>query len=98
MNTAPDIYERLREYLDKLPIPFPATESGVEIRLLKKLFSEEEAALSLHLSALPEKASKIHGRINDSNLPVEYIEKRLQEMVKKGLIRGVKSRRNPSLI
>ncbi len=97
VNTTPDIYERLREYLDKMPVPFPATESGVEIRLLKKLFSEEEAALSLHLSALPEKASKIHGRINDSNLPLEIIEKRLQEMVKKGLIRGVKSRKNPSV-
>jgi hypothetical protein len=39
------VYDKLREHLDSLPMGFPKTESGVEIRLLKKLFSEEAAGL-----------------------------------------------------
>lgn len=38
-----DIYERLRERLNDLATGYPATESGVEIRILKRLFTEEEA-------------------------------------------------------
>ncbi len=30
-----DVYRRLQRELDKLPVPYPATESGVEIKLLK---------------------------------------------------------------
>ena len=38
-----DVYQRLAQHLDKLPAGFPATESGVEFRILKRLFSEKEA-------------------------------------------------------
>ena len=39
----PDVYTRLREHLDRLPAGFPATESGVELRILKRLFTPDEA-------------------------------------------------------
>ena len=45
-----DVYKRLRQRLDDLGTGFPATESGVEIRILKKLFTEEEADLFAHLT------------------------------------------------
>jgi len=38
-----DIYEKLRKRLDDLATGYPATENGVEIRILKRLFIEEEA-------------------------------------------------------
>ena len=38
-----DIYERLRERLDMFPQGFPATESRVELKILRELFSPEEA-------------------------------------------------------
>ena len=41
------IYEKLRERLDDMATGFPATESGIEIRLLKRMFSEPEAELFL---------------------------------------------------
>ena len=41
-----DVYQALREHLDSLPGGYPATESGVEIRILKKWFSLEEARLA----------------------------------------------------
>lgn len=41
------VYNDLREQLDQYSMGFPATESGVELKILKKLFSEEEAELYL---------------------------------------------------
>jgi H+/Na+-translocating ferredoxin:NAD+ oxidoreductase subunit B len=78
-----DAYERLATYLDSLPGGFPRTESGVEIRILKRLFTEEEAALACHLRMLPEPVERIARRVS---LPAEELEKRLYDMSRKGLI------------
>jgi len=43
---ATDIYERLADALDRLPNGFPRTASNKEIRILKKIFSPEEASLA----------------------------------------------------
>lgn len=50
-----DLYRKLQMHLDKLPIGFPATESGVELELLKYFFCVEEAmaALCLGLTISP---------------------------------------------
>jgi len=34
-----DIYARLREFMDRPPAGFPKTPTGVEIRLLEKMFT-----------------------------------------------------------
>ena len=44
-----DAYRKLQERLDRGPLGFPATESGVEIDLLKTIFSPEQAAIATHL-------------------------------------------------
>ena len=41
-----DTYRTLAQRLDALPNGFPSTESGVELRLLRKLFASEEATLA----------------------------------------------------
>ena len=51
-----DVYQQLAHHLDNLPAGYPATESGVELRILRRLFSPEEAALALRLTVLPEEA------------------------------------------
>ena len=48
------VYEQLADALDKLPNGFPRTPSGVEIRILKKIFSPEEAALACQLGGTYE--------------------------------------------
>jgi hypothetical protein len=45
MLKSEDVYKRLARHLDELPAGFPPLESGVEIRILKRLFSEEEAEM-----------------------------------------------------
>ena len=48
--------------LDDLPIRYPADPSpGVELRILKRLFTPEEAEVALALSALPEPVEAIAG-------------------------------------
>ena len=40
-----NIYEKLREHLDRLPVGFSKTESGVEIDILKKFLSSRKLSL-----------------------------------------------------
>ena len=45
-----NIYRELQQHLDTFPVGFPTTKSGVEIRILKQLFTPEEAKIALHLN------------------------------------------------
>ena len=49
MTDATDVYRELQEHLDKMPIGYPATQSGVEINLLKTIFTPDEAKVTTHL-------------------------------------------------
>jgi electron transport complex protein RnfB len=78
-----NVYERLAIFLDNLPSGFPRTESGVELRILKRLFTEEEAALACLLNIWPESAETIAGR---AQKPTHELAGTLYEMSHKGLI------------
>jgi H+/Na+-translocating ferredoxin:NAD+ oxidoreductase subunit B len=80
---SPDPYKRLQEYLDQLPLGYPKTESGVELQILKKLFTEDEAKLALLLTPFPEEAGQIAER---NHMAAEGLEEKLEAMSKKGLI------------
>lgn len=77
------IYTQLREYLDGMPGGFPSTESGVELRILEKLFSPEDAGLIMQLRMFPEPPSVIAKRWGMSE---EQAAEKLEEMAGKGLI------------
>jgi electron transport complex protein RnfB len=81
-----DVYRRLQKHLDALAVPYPATASGVELRILERLFTPEEAAVALALSAAPEPVEKIRHRVPDRT-PAE-LERMLDRMVEKGAIFG----------
>ncbi len=78
-----DSYEKLREFLDQFPIGFRKTDSGVEIEILKRLFTEEEAELTTFLTIRPERAQSIARRAGKN---VAEITDKLEAMAKKGLI------------
>jgi Na+-translocating ferredoxin:NAD+ oxidoreductase subunit B len=77
------IYQKLARHLDNLPGGFPATETGVELRILKRLFAPEEAGLALHLSLISEEPRVIARRAKISR---EEAADRLETMALKGLI------------
>ena len=57
-----DVFKKLAIHLDNTPSGFPETESGVELRILKQLFTPEEAQLALSLMFMPETAEVIAKR------------------------------------
>lgn len=77
------IYQQLARHLDSFPGGFPATESGIELRILERLFTREEAGIAVHLRLKPESAAVIAQRIGgDENI----LAPKLTGMSKKGLI------------
>jgi ferredoxin len=87
-----DVYSRLREHLDSLPAGFPATESGVELRILRRLFTPEEADLAMHVSMKLEPAAAIAGR---AGLSEEEAQAQLKQMSRKGLIFSIEAPDRP---
>ena len=58
-----DIYEQLRARLDEMATGYPATEGGVEIRILRQLFTEEDAALFLAMELKPRTVPEVAARV-----------------------------------
>lgn len=90
---AKDIYKKLAKHLDNLPGGFPSTKSGVELRILRRLFTPEEAELALHMPIIPEEPQVIARR---AKITPEEAPRRLEEMAKKGLIYRVESEDYPT--
>ena len=78
-----DVYENLVKFLDDLPAGFPRSESGVELRILRHLFTPEEASLAVHLALIAEPAPVIAVR---AGLPLAEVERILGEMERKRLV------------
>jgi NAD-dependent dihydropyrimidine dehydrogenase PreA subunit len=79
------LYRRLQRHLDRMPVAFPATSSGVEIRILQRLFTPEEAEIALELSAIPEPAAIVHRRFG-SRIALDELRRKLEHMAAKGII------------
>jgi electron transport complex protein RnfB len=82
----PGIYRKLQRHLDSSPVPFPESESGVEISLLKHLFDETEANIALKLSAIPENIDRIFSRFKEGEITKETLKEKLEDLYKKGAI------------
>ncbi len=78
-----DVYECLRERLDEMAIGYPATDSQIEIRILKSLFAPEEAELFLELSPILEEPKSVADRLNRD---VKEVAVQMEEMAQKGLL------------
>ena len=83
-----EIYRKLAQKLDAIPngFGFPRTESGVEVKVLAKIYTLEEAALASEMKVTPESAEQIARRIRKDPAKTTSL---LEEMVRKGLIRAV---------
>ncbi|MBT4262907.1 MAG: hypothetical protein HOK67_19435 [Deltaproteobacteria bacterium] len=87
-----NIYRHLQEKLDNYAIGFPATESGIEIELRQKLFSETDAELFQELTLALEHPQTIARRTGRDVSAAAQLE----EMANNGLLfrlrKGEKSR------
>ena len=78
-----EIFQKLAKILDTLPNGFPSTDSGIEIKILKKIFTPEEADLFCDLRLTPETAEQIANR---TGRPIEGLEEKLISMWERGEI------------
>jgi Na+-translocating ferredoxin:NAD+ oxidoreductase subunit B len=78
-----DPYKKLAERLDALPNGFPSTADGVELRLLVKLFTPEEAELAALLRLTKETPEEISVRTGRETSETRSL---LKGMARRGLI------------
>jgi Fe-S-cluster-containing hydrogenase component 2 len=86
MDKTEQLYRNLQQHLDKQAVGFPATKSGVEIRILKRFFSPEEARLAMHLTYKPAPLEHICESTKGSGISSITVESMLNNMAKKGVI------------
>ena len=81
-----DPYINLAKVLDTLPNGFPSTDNGVEIKILKRIFSPDEADLFCKLKLSFETVEQISQR---TGLPMEGLEEKLLQMTDKGQLMSI---------
>jgi electron transport complex protein RnfB len=88
-----DIYRQLQKQLDQYSMGFPATESGVELKILKYLFSEADAVMFTVLTPMLETAQTVASRLDR---PAAEVAAQLDDMAERGLLfrlkKGTESR------
>ncbi|MEE4112234.1 MAG: 4Fe-4S dicluster domain-containing protein [Desulfobacteraceae bacterium] len=87
------VYHELARHLDRLPGGFPPTPDGVELRILRRLFTEPEARLACHLTLIPETAQVVAYRCKMGGVTASAM---LEAMWQKGLILKQESNGKPS--
>ncbi|MBI9076245.1 MAG: 4Fe-4S binding protein [Desulfatibacillum sp.] len=80
------VYKKLANVLDTLPNGFPATEEGIEIKILKKIFEPDEAELFCDLRLQFENPAQIAERTGRS---LEGLDEKLTSMWRRGQLFGV---------
>jgi electron transport complex protein RnfB len=87
------VFESLASALDRLPNGYPRTDTGVELLILKKIFSAEEAALASLLGHELESAESVAAR---AGIAVREARHLLLRMAKRGLVWGGKNEQGPA--
>jgi len=87
-----EIYRNLQKYLDSLPVDFPKTKSGVEIRILKHLFTPQEAEIALKLKPILQEAKALLRPFKKKGWTLEHFSKKLLAMGKKGAIAWIQGK------
>lgn len=83
------VYTRLQKHLDDQAVGFPATRSGAEIKVLKHIFTPEEAEIARCLSYKFEPVETIIRRAGHLVNSTDELEESLHRIQKKG---GVESK------
>ncbi|MFX1284105.1 MAG: ATP-binding protein [Promethearchaeota archaeon] len=85
-NTTLNPYEKLAETLNTIPNGFPSNDKGVHIKLLKWIFTEDEADLVSKMKLTGATVEDLSSRLN---LPIKSLADKLESMAKKGQVRVI---------
>ena len=76
-------YIKLQKHLDRQPVGFPATRSGVELKILIHIFTSEEAEIVSFMSYKSEPLKTIFDKVRHLVESPEKLEKILDRIQKK---------------
>jgi Na+-translocating ferredoxin:NAD+ oxidoreductase subunit B len=82
-----NVYRKLQQHLDTMSMGFPPSESGIELKILQKLFSEKDARLFLSLTPELKTPQEIAARLGND---AAELTAHLQDMRDRGLLFSVK--------
>ena len=89
MSANDQIYIRLQRHLDRQAVGFPATRSGVELKILRHIFSPREAEIATFLSYKHAPLDVVYDRVRHLVASPEELEQVLAGILKKG---GIEAR------
>ena len=89
MGQNDQVYVKLQQHLDSQAVGFPATKSGVELRILKYIFTPQEAEITCFLDYRLEPLETIYPRVEHLVGSEEELEKVFAGIQKKG---GIESK------
>lgn len=78
-----DVFRELQQRLDAYSLGFPATDSGIELDILRHLFSEQNAAMFLTMTRMLETPESVAQRLDR---PADEVAAHLEDMARKGLL------------
>jgi Pyruvate/2-oxoacid:ferredoxin oxidoreductase delta subunit len=85
-----EVYRKLQRHLNKMPVGYPATKTGVELKILKSIFSPEQARIATHLDYKHKTIDQIFETAKVDVNSKEELKRILDETVSKG---GISRRR-----
>jgi Na+-translocating ferredoxin:NAD+ oxidoreductase subunit B len=85
-SDAKEPYKKLRKHLNAQPVGYPATLSGIELRLLREIFTVKEAGAALALTYQFRTFERIFPRAEEMGFPEDEFRRHLESMEKKGCI------------
>jgi len=86
VNAENQVYRALQRHLDRMPGGFPEVESGLDIKILKRFFTPEEAEIAVQLSMKPEPLKRVYNRVSNTGISMEELRQTLDKMMRKGAI------------
>lgn len=84
MTLEDQVYHDLRKHLDSQAVGFPKTRSKVEIRLLKHIFTPEQARIAACLNYKPEPLETVYERARGLVKTPEQLSRILNDIEQKG--------------
>jgi ferredoxin len=84
MATNSDVYRKLQKHLDKMPVGYPTTKSGVEINLLKSIFTPKQANIATYLDYKHKTIDQIYETAQKEVSSKEELKRILDETVSNG--------------
>jgi len=78
-----NIFRKLQQRLDTYSLGFPATDSGIELDILRYLFDEQDAAMFLAITRMLETPKSVAQRLDR---PADEVAAHLEDMARRGLV------------